>query len=66
MRKTRNDLDEVLPEYNFSRSRPNKYASRYAKCRRVATIDPGVADIRPAASEAHDHLAGPRKHHPEP
>ncbi|MBI3472390.1 MAG: hypothetical protein HY013_13640 [Candidatus Solibacter usitatus] len=23
------DLDDILPEYDFSRSRPNKYASRY-------------------------------------
>ena len=23
--------DEILPEYDFSRARPNKYAARYAK-----------------------------------
>lgn len=27
---SRVDLDEILPEYDFSRSRPNKYAARYA------------------------------------
>jgi hypothetical protein len=33
-RKTRNDPDETLPEYDFSHSRPNKYASCYAEsCR---------------------------------
>jgi hypothetical protein len=26
----KNDPDKALPEYDFSRSRPNKYASRYA------------------------------------
>ena len=24
------DADEILPEYDFSHARPNKYASRYA------------------------------------
>jgi hypothetical protein len=24
------DVDEILPEYDFSRAGPNKYASRYA------------------------------------
>jgi hypothetical protein len=24
------DLDEILPEYDFSRAQPNKYAIRYA------------------------------------
>jgi hypothetical protein len=27
----RADVDEILPEYDFSRSSPNKYASRYAE-----------------------------------
>jgi len=27
--------DEVLPEYDFSRSRPNKYASRFQGCSAV-------------------------------
>jgi hypothetical protein len=26
----RAELDEILPEYDFSRAGPNKYASRYA------------------------------------
>ena len=25
------DPDEILPEYDFSRARPNKYAPRYRK-----------------------------------
>jgi hypothetical protein len=24
------DFDEILPEYDFSRARPNRYAARYA------------------------------------
>jgi hypothetical protein len=30
-------IDDVLPEYDFSRARPNKYASRYAKAGAVRT-----------------------------
>ena len=39
--------DEVLPEYDFTRSRPNKYASRYAKGSLVVTLDPDVAAVFP-------------------
>ena len=35
--------DEMLPEYDFSRARRNKYASRYAKGALVVTLDPVVA-----------------------
>jgi len=45
-------IDEVLPEYDFSRSRPNKYASRYAKGSLVVTLDPDVAAVFPGAREA--------------
>ena len=48
--------DEVLPEYDFSRSRPNKYASRYAKGALVVTLDPDVAAIVTGAREANDAL----------
>jgi hypothetical protein len=47
MRKTKKDLDEILSEYDFSRSRPNKYASRYAKGSLVAIRVPDVAAIFP-------------------
>jgi len=49
-------IDEVLPEYDFSRSRPNKYASRYAKGSIVVTLDPDVAAVFPGAREANDAL----------
>jgi hypothetical protein len=32
--------DEILPEYDFSRARPNKYAARYPKGGIVVTLDP--------------------------
>ena len=48
--------DEVLPEYDFSRARPNKYASRYAKGSIVVTLDPDVAAVFPGAREANHAL----------
>lgn len=61
-------IDEILPEYDFSRSRPNKYASRYAKGSIVITLDPDVATVFPgarAANEALRALAGLiRRHQP--
>jgi len=47
---------EVLPEYDFSRARPNKYASRYAKGSIVITLDPDVAVVFPGAREANEAL----------
>lgn len=50
------EVDDVLPEYDFSRARPNKYASRYAKGSIVVTLDPDVAAIFPGARQANDAL----------
>jgi hypothetical protein len=52
----RTGVNEVLPEYDFSRARPNKYASRYAKGSIVVTLDPDVAAVFPGAREANDAL----------
>ena len=49
-------VDEVLPEYDFSRARPNKYASRYAKGSIVVTLDPDVVSVFPSARAANDAL----------
>ena len=47
-------VDEVLPEYDFSRARPNKHASRYAKGSIVVTLDPDVVSVFPSARAAND------------
>ncbi len=64
------DIDEILPEYDFSRSRPNKYASRYAAGSIVVVLEPDVAAAFPSAGEANEALralAGIiRKHRPRP
>lgn len=48
--------DEILPEYDFSKARPNKYASRYAKGTIVITLDPDVAAMFPGARQANEAL----------
>jgi hypothetical protein len=50
------DLDDILPEYDFSRSRPNKYAQRYAAGSIVVVLEPDVAAVFPSAGEANKAL----------
>jgi hypothetical protein len=50
------DADEILSEYDFSRSRPNKFASRYASDSLVVVLEPDVAAIFPTASQANEAL----------
>jgi len=45
------DDDEILPEYDFSRSRPNKYARRYS-----VLLEPDVAAVFPSAGEVNEAL----------
>ena len=53
---SRDDLDEILPEYDFRRARPNKYASRYAAGSIVVVLEPDVAAVFPGAEEANEAL----------
>ncbi len=53
---TRVAPDEILPEYDFSRARPNPYASRYAKGGIVVTLDPDVAAVFPTPGKANEAL----------
>ena len=48
--------DEILPEYDFSRAAPNKYASRYAAGSAVVVLEPDVASAFPSAREANEAL----------
>lgn len=48
--------DEILPEYDFSDSAPNKYASRYAAGSTVVVLDPDVAAAFPGSAEANEAL----------
>ena len=49
-------VDEILPEYDFSGARPNRYASRYGKGSIVVTLDPDVAAAFPSAGQANEAL----------
>jgi hypothetical protein len=56
-RKTRRvGLDEILPEYDFSRARPNKYASRYTAGSIVVVLEPDVAAVFRSAGEVNEAL----------
>ena len=48
--------DDILPEYDFSRSRRNKYAARYAEGSNVVVLDPDVAAVFRNAGEVNAAL----------
>lgn len=50
------EKDEILPEYDFSNSRSNQYASRYAAGSTVVVLEPDVAAIFPNATEVNEAL----------
>ena len=50
------DADEILPEYDFSRARPSKYAGRFAGDSIVVVLDPDVAEMFPSAGEVNEAL----------
>jgi hypothetical protein len=56
VRGKRRHREEMLPKYDFSRARPNKYASRYAKNSLVVTLDPDVAAVFLGARQVNEAL----------
>ena len=50
------DREEILPEYDFSRARPNKYAARYAQGSNVVVLEPDVAAVFQSEGEVNDAL----------
>ena len=52
----RADADEILPEYDFKRGSPNKFASRYAAGSAVIVLEPDVAAAFPSSEEANAAL----------
>ena len=50
------DVDDILPEYDFSRARPNKYAALYQKGGLTVTLDPEVAKVFPSAADVNEAL----------
>ena len=41
--------DDILPEYDFSRGRPNTYAQQYSSAENLVKLDPDVAAVFPDA-----------------
>lgn len=52
----RTEIDEILPEYDFSRASRNKHASRYAAGSAVIVLEPDVAAAFPSSREANEAL----------
>jgi hypothetical protein len=50
------EIDDILPEYDFSQSSPNKYASRYAAGSVVIVLDPDVAASFPTSKKVNAAL----------
>lgn len=50
------EIDEILPEYDFSDSRKNEYAARYAAGSSVVVLEPDVAGVFPTTGEVNEAL----------
>ena len=50
------DPDDILPEYDFKQSAPNKFASRYAAGSTVIVLEPDVAATFPSSAEVNEVL----------
>jgi hypothetical protein len=49
------EVNEILPEYDFRRSLPNKFASRYATGGTVVVVDPNETRVS-SVSRANDAI----------
>ena len=49
-------MDDILPEYDFSGARPNKYASRYKQGASFVALDPDVAAVFQNPGEVNEAL----------
>jgi hypothetical protein len=50
------DIDEILLEYDFRSSSPNKFASRYTAGSTVVVLEPDVAAAFPTSGDANEAL----------
>ena len=50
--------DELLPEYNldYSKSKPNRFASKYQQMQRTVVLDSDIADKFPSAESVNEAL----------
>ncbi|MDR3701870.1 MAG: hypothetical protein P4L56_19630 [Candidatus Sulfopaludibacter sp.] len=50
------DAEDILPQYDFKRASPNKFASRYAAGSAVVVLEPDVAAAFPSSEDANEAL----------
>jgi hypothetical protein len=55
-RSTQVAEDEIRPEYDFSKGRPNPYASQFKAGVTVIALDADVAEVFPDAAAVNDAL----------
>lgn len=48
--------DEILPQYDFTKGRKNKYAARYAEGTNLILLDPDVARDFPDSASVNEAL----------
>ena len=53
---SRRNKDEILPEYDFSRARPNKYAVPYTQGSNIVVLEPDVAAVFQTEGEVNETL----------
>ena len=53
---TRVGENDILPEYDFSRGRPNPYAARITRDAVMVVLDPDVAELFPDAAAVNEAL----------
>lgn len=56
VRPTELDPDGILPEYDFSRARPNEYAAQFRHGSTLIVLEPDVAAAFPNAAEVNELL----------
>jgi Trm5-related predicted tRNA methylase len=52
----RRGRNEILPEYDFSRARPNRYAVRYAQGSNIVVLEPDGAAVFRTEGEVNETL----------
>jgi hypothetical protein len=48
--------DDILPEYDFSAGRRNKYAESYRQATNIVQLDPDVAELFPDSASVNEAL----------
>lgn len=55
-RRTKRKVDEMLPEYDFTKGVRGKYAASYAKGTNIVVLDPDIAVAFPDSESVNEAL----------